>query len=207
VLISYLPLFLGYEWLYTKPDIFHRDISVNNMMYRKKDGKVFGVLNDYDLAIFESSNAPSSKARTGTKPFMAIDLLGSPTDVHRYRHDLESMFYVIVYITTRYHNGKEVDNLPLQNWEELGEVALKAAKALFIASALPPLTAFFENFDIWTNEMRKGLLDGRSAHADHTVKLRHAERTASNLPAFDLETLGGHLSFETFYAILDNPVV
>ena len=52
------------------------------MMYRKKDGKIFGVLNDYDLAIFKSNNTPSSRNRTGTRPFMAIDLLGNPTDLH-----------------------------------------------------------------------------------------------------------------------------
>jgi serine/threonine protein kinase len=114
MLITFLALFLGYQWLYMKPGIFHRDISVNNMMYRKKDGKVFGVLNDYDLAIFKSNNAPSSKTRTGTKPFMAIDLLGNPDDVHCYRHDLESMFYVIVYVTSRYHEGQELDDPPLQ---------------------------------------------------------------------------------------------
>jgi hypothetical protein len=46
------------------------------------------------------------KTRTGTKPFMAaIDLLGKPTDMHRYRHDLESLFYVIVYVTSRYDRG------------------------------------------------------------------------------------------------------
>jgi hypothetical protein len=80
------------------------------MRYRMKAGKVFGVLNDYDLAIFKSNNARSSKTRTGTKPFMAIDLLGNPTDVHRYRHDLESLFYAIFYVTSRYHNGSELDN-------------------------------------------------------------------------------------------------
>jgi serine/threonine protein kinase len=69
-------------WLYTKPGIFHHDISINNMMYRKEDRKILGVLNDYNLAIFKSNNTPSSKTHTGTKPFMAIDLLENPTDVH-----------------------------------------------------------------------------------------------------------------------------
>lgn len=195
----------GYEWLHTKPGIFHRDISVNNMMYRKKGGKIFGVLNDYDLAILKSNNTPSSKTRTGTRPFMAIDLLGKPTDVHRYRHDLESLFYVIVYVTSRYHEGQDIDDPPLQNWEELGEVALKAEKEAFITRPPPPPTPSFKKFHVWINKMRKGLLAGRTAHTDHIINLQHAEAT-SNTPTFDLETLGGHLSFETFQAILDNPV-
>jgi serine/threonine protein kinase len=203
MLITFLPLFLGYEWLYTKPGIFHRDISVNNMMYRKKDGKVFGVLNDYDLVIFKSNNAPSSKTRTGTKPFMAIDLLGNPTDVHRYRHDLESMFYVIVYVTSRYHEGQELDDPPLQCWEELGEVALKAEKALFITGALPLSSRLFENFDVWTDKMREALLQGRASYARHLGKLRRAERLAGSIPVFDLETLDGHVSFKVFGDIFD----
>jgi serine/threonine protein kinase len=196
----------GYEWLYTKPRIFHRDISLNNMMFRKKDGKIFGVLNDFDLALFRTNTTQSSKDRTGTKPFMAIDLLGNPTDVHRYRHDLESLFYVIVYVTSRYHNGQEIDNPPLQDWVDLGEVALKAVKRGFFSDPLPPTSPFYANFDVCIGKMRKALLQGRSAHADHTEELRQAERAASTLLAFDLETSCGHLSFKTFQAILDGTV-
>ncbi|KAF8800096.1 hypothetical protein BYT27DRAFT_7175755 [Phlegmacium glaucopus] len=179
-------IFQCYEWLYTKPGIFHRDISVNNMMYREKDGKIFGVLNDYDLAIFKSNNAPSSKTRIGTKPFMAVDLLGNPADadVHRYRHDLESMFYVIVYVTSRYHEGHEIVNPPLQHWEEFGESALKAEKKAFLSDPPPPSTPLFDNFHIWINLMRKALLEGRSAHTDHTIKLQRTE-VRSNLLTFD----------------------
>jgi Fungal protein kinase len=203
LIIVFLPLPLGYEWLYTKPGIFHRDISVNNMMYRKKSGKIFGVLNDYDLAIFKSNDAPSSKTRTGTKPFMAIDLLGNPTDVHRYRHDLESMFYVIVYVISRYHNGEEIDDPPLQGWEELGEVMLKAEKKAFLGDVLPPATLAFENFDIWTEKMRETLSQGRASYTRYQGRLRRAERVAGSISEFDMETMDGHVSFEVFRDIFD----
>lgn len=170
-------------------------------MFRKKDGKIFGVLNDYDLALLGTNDTPTSKNRTGTKPFMAMDLLGKPTDVHRYRHDLESLFYVIVYVTSRYDNGRELDNPPLQDWEDLGEVALKASKSQFLIDPLPPTTPAYLNFDIWTNEIRNMLLEGHSAHANHIVALRRAERAAGNLPLFDLETLGGRVSFKVFWEI------
>ena len=52
-----LPLSLGYEWLYTKPDIFHRDISINNMMYRKKDGKIFEFSMTM-ISLFSSKTTP-----------------------------------------------------------------------------------------------------------------------------------------------------
>lgn len=172
-------------------------------MYRKRDGRVIGVLNDYDLAIFTSNNTPSSKTRTGTRPFMAIDLLGSPTDVHRYCHDLESMFYVIVYVTSRYHNGQEIDDPPLQDWEELGEVTLKATKALFITGVLPPPTPLLENFETWTEKMRETLLQGRASYARHLGELRRAERVSGSIPVFELETMGGHVSFKVFGDIFD----
>ena len=84
---------------------------------------------------------------------------------------------------------------------QLREVTLKlatAAKKVFLGDVLPLPTPLFENFNIWTNKMRKGLLEGRSTHADHIVMLRWVERTRSTLPVFDSETLHGHLSFKTF---------
>jgi len=101
---AFRDVFKCYQWLYLQPGIFHRDISLNNVMFRKKDGKIFGVLNDYDLALLKKNDAPTSKVRTGTKPFMAFDLIGCPNDVHRYRHDLESLLYVLVYVTSIQHS-------------------------------------------------------------------------------------------------------
>ena len=57
------------------PKILHRDISLNNLMFRKEDGNVYAVLNNLDLAIDVDVQSLSSKHHTGTKPFMAIDLL------------------------------------------------------------------------------------------------------------------------------------
>ena len=175
-------------------------------MYRKKDGKIFGVLNDYNLAIFKSNTTPSSKTRTGTKPFMAIDLLGQNPDVHRYRHDLESMYYVIVFVTTRYHDSKEIADPPLQEWVDLGENYLKSTKVMFITETPPPATPSYVTFDVWTERMRDPLIQGRISHTRHLGEVRRMERVGNTPPVFDVETLNGHFSFETFRAILDYPV-
>ena len=89
---------------------------------------IYGVLCDWDLAEVQSdgansmplhehpraaspvspspgdNNAPSEESdlkpryRTGTGPFMAMDLLRvGPPPLHLYRHDLESLFYILVY--------------------------------------------------------------------------------------------------------------
>ncbi|KAJ7229860.1 hypothetical protein GGX14DRAFT_581489 [Mycena pura] len=79
----------------------HRDISRNNLMYRKIDGKVYGVLNDFDLSVLWNKEPRStSKQRIGTEPYMAVDLLVvGPPPPHLYRFDLESLFYVVAYGT------------------------------------------------------------------------------------------------------------
>ena len=105
----------GYRWLFEVPKILYWDISQHNLMLRKEDDKIYGVLNDLDLAVDADVKSVSSKQRTGTKPFMAIDLLRPNPPVHMYCHDLKSMFYVVVWITSRFHNGEEISDPPLYN--------------------------------------------------------------------------------------------
>lgn len=58
--------------------MLHRDISVDNLMYfRKLNGEIVGVLNDFDLAIVEGYSRNLSYEKTGTIPFMAHQLLQS----------------------------------------------------------------------------------------------------------------------------------
>ncbi|KAJ2912893.1 hypothetical protein MD484_g7522, partial [Candolleomyces efflorescens] len=87
--------------------IAHSDVSLWNLMVRTSsdaDGVTpLGVLNDFDLAAIMEPGAESpSKAgleRTGTKPFMAVDLLMKPSEMikHLYAHDLESMIWCMVW--------------------------------------------------------------------------------------------------------------
>ena len=83
--------------------IRHGDISYNNLMYDSPDdaGEPVGIVNDYDLATWVDHSATNTN-RTGTIPFMAIDLLdgGLEDRIPRlYRHDLESFVWVLAYIT------------------------------------------------------------------------------------------------------------
>jgi Fungal protein kinase len=174
-------------------------------MHRKKDGDVLGVLNDYDLAIFASNNhSPSSKTCTGTQPFMAIDLLGHPTDLHRYRHDLESLFYALVYVTARYHNDQEIEDPLLQDWDDLVEEALKSVKTRFLNDALPKRMPEFSPFIIWIAGFRAALRAGINARTEHEEQMEVATQATeySHSALFHHETLGGHFSFDIFRQIL-----
>ena len=114
----------GHRWLFEHASILHRDISLDNLMLHRRGDKVYGVLNDMDLAVSVGVTNPSSKQRTGTKLFMAIDLLQPDPPVHMYHHDLKLMFYVLIWITSHFNNGKELIEPLLQEWVDLGSMAL-----------------------------------------------------------------------------------
>jgi hypothetical protein len=55
---------------------------------------------DLDLAKELDSGPSGARHRTGTMEFMAIEVLESRA--HTYRHDLESFFYVYLWVIIRY---------------------------------------------------------------------------------------------------------
>ncbi|KAG2104723.1 uncharacterized protein F5147DRAFT_263091 [Suillus discolor] len=57
-----------------KDRVYHRDVSPGNLMWYWKDGKRIGVLNDYDLSSLANDSGSRGNERTGTVPFMALDL-------------------------------------------------------------------------------------------------------------------------------------
>ncbi|KAL2044998.1 hypothetical protein N7G274_002773 [Stereocaulon virgatum] len=88
--------------LYLKGNILHRDISENNIIItgtEKKDGNVAGMLIDLDLAKVAGSGRSGARHQTGTMEFMAIEVLQGID--HTYRHDLESFFYVLIWLCAR----------------------------------------------------------------------------------------------------------
>lgn len=105
--------------------ILHRDISVNNVMItlgHRIDG-FQGFLIDLDLAHRMDDNTDTTTHhRTGTMEFMAIGALGAES--HTYRHDLESFFYVFLWLCIHYHpdgTGQMISPTPavLKSWSKL----------------------------------------------------------------------------------------
>ncbi|KAL9122921.1 MAG: hypothetical protein Q9187_000533 [Circinaria calcarea] len=102
--------------LYEDGRILHRDISDNNIIITDpdKEGDPRGMLIDLDLAK-EMDNGPSgARHRTGTREFMAIQVLkGKP---HTYRHDLESLFYVFLWVIIRGRDKTLPKTSSLRDW-------------------------------------------------------------------------------------------
>ena len=91
----------AHQSLYTKGRILHRDISPNNIMITDatKPGDFKGMLIDLNMAKETESGPSGARHRTGTVQFMAIQVLLKAD--HTYRHDIESFFYVLLWMYAR----------------------------------------------------------------------------------------------------------
>jgi hypothetical protein len=111
--------------------IHHRDISDGNLMYwMDSDNQVHGVLNDWDLASLGEADRQVGRERTGTIPFMAVDLLLVGNVLHLYRHDVESFVWVVLYWITGGPNG------PSKEWMQDHRAAGHAKYSFTMMSTL-----------------------------------------------------------------------
>ncbi|KAL2886035.1 Protein kinase domain protein [Ceratocystis lukuohia] len=87
--------------LYVTGKILHRDISPNNIIITNPEtaNGFKGMLIDLDLAKVLDSEPSGARYRTGTIRFMAVEVLRKKD--HTYRHDLESFFYVLLWMCAR----------------------------------------------------------------------------------------------------------
>ncbi|KAG2341852.1 hypothetical protein BDR05DRAFT_1060717 [Suillus weaverae] len=120
-----------------KEGVHHRDVSPGNMMWYEIDGKLMGVLNDYDLSSLANDSGPRGNECTGTVPFMALDLLTAEAQrgevKHLYRHDLESFMWCFAWIAMRYENGAllPAGSRPFDEWATLNALTCGMKKYYF----------------------------------------------------------------------------
>jgi serine/threonine protein kinase len=91
----------GHKSLLEDGKILHRDVSENNIIIVAfpAEGDPKGRLIDLDLAKELGSMPSGATHRTGTMQFMAIEVLQG--NGYTYRHDLESFFYVFLWMCIR----------------------------------------------------------------------------------------------------------
>ncbi|KAG7090111.1 hypothetical protein E1B28_011723 [Marasmius oreades] len=200
-----------HRWLVTVPGIMHRDISVNNLMYRVDGDRKFGVLNDFDLACtLEENRRATSKQRTGTKPFIAIDLLALVKRTegmakHFVRHDLESLVYVFAWIVCRYENGQEIKEPPLEEWCKGDWPRVTTTKrAWFLDTEPDPITPRYKSLRPILIRLKSQVGDGLYALKRHTAKIDLDPQLAGIIP-FKHETLDDHVTYVTILTALDPP--
>ncbi|KAF5358737.1 hypothetical protein D9757_012256 [Collybiopsis confluens] len=184
-----------HRWLYTEANILHRDLSMGNIMFRRVGGKVYGVLNDFDLSSFlPLRDEPSSQWRTGTRPYMACDLLmkgwcGGPL----YRHDLESLFYIMLILCCHYKSPDRAlpfKDWPYRNWFTSDDATVATNKGYFITwtQSAFPLQSRFERFRKWLDAIYRCFSVGYS-HRHHQWML------GDPINNEEQETLAGHVTY------------
>ncbi|KAJ3798927.1 protein kinase [Lentinula aff. detonsa] len=205
-----------HHWVWKYPRILHRDISQGNIMVREKNGKKYGVLNDWDLAIWldNKRDGPTSRFRTGTRPYMAHEQHSVKwKGPHRYRHDLESIFFVILLLACLYSRPDEKlphpkdETYRYEEWHQSDDEFLSDKKYRTVNAAdwEPPVTAFFSGFLLWLITLQDSFRLGFHEQGTFHRAVRQSSklgRLHTEMNSFDEDTLGGHLSYEVIVSIV-----
>ena len=135
----------------------------------KLEPQVRGALTDYDLsswvASLKSGYTKSSQQQTGTPPYMAQELLKGTSNTHLDRHDVESLFCVMLLMCARHTTHPTEDTqrsvfmrsstqLPYQRWFDQQDYAtLGSLKETFFSDMQAiELSPTFEDFRLWLEE-------------------------------------------------------
>ncbi|KAG2132080.1 hypothetical protein DEU56DRAFT_914276 [Suillus clintonianus] len=149
--------------------VYHHDVSPNNLkVYKTLDGRWIGVYNDFDLS--STQDIPSCQERTGTVPFMAIELLTQAAIEgqvkHLYQHDAESFIWVLVYVCLCYERGVFIGKRsPLNAWLRADAVECRMRKNDFLTFGRKTVEPTPSQKDNW-NVARSCLRPIRSYYMD-----------------------------------------
>lgn len=106
-------------------------------MYNKELG--CGVLCDYDLSISRRKSRVPGTDRTGTVPFMAVDLLThkywNGDIVRLYRHEFEAFLWILPFVFLRYQNGEPQRKTPVEGWMTSNYITCTQQKTHFCSGS------------------------------------------------------------------------
>ena len=188
-----------------------KEISTNG----EWEQRVYGVLTDYDLSMWtknlKNDRIGTSQQHTGTPPYMAYELLEGLNDTRLYRHDLESLFYVMLLLCAHHTFNETIDEdtkatrrmltrrtgvLPYkawidrrnQSWSTLG--GLKYSFFYFEEPNSIALSPAFEGFRPWLVWGWLCFGEGMSKRFRHNIQQEYGRAPAGEDVPFDDETLG-----------------
>ncbi|PQK17516.1 hypothetical protein BB8028_0008g00270 [Beauveria bassiana] len=116
--------------LYYDARLLHRDISPGNIIILDHQDKEQpkGLLIDLDSAISLDEASEAELGITGTRPFMAIGVLRN--EPYTCRHDLESFFYVLIWMIITDDTESPPEGSRLRRWSNGDWDSLAAHKTL-----------------------------------------------------------------------------
>ena len=171
-----------------------------NLMFQRENDAVVGILIDFDQAIAVPHTPATSRHRTGTAPFMAIEMLRDANTIHELHHDLESFLYVLVWHSCGYRGKEKAGTAgdPLGGWRKGSNKDIAKSKGAFILI-----------LDNWRESLLPGKLRTKSmlllrTYVERENQLEHskmialiAEATAES--AAPLQTVQ-QITYENFMA-------
>ncbi|ELR04271.1 hypothetical protein GMDG_06671 [Pseudogymnoascus destructans 20631-21] len=155
----------GYESLHGRASMLQRDVSIGNLMMNEDvdNPSWASFLIDLDLAIRSEREEPSgARSMTGTRAFMAIGVLLG--EKHSFMHDLESFFWVLLWICIHYNGPAEkptvVHRFDKWNFSETEELAESKKGAVvhegdFKRMIEENIRPYYKSLQPWLNRLRK----------------------------------------------------
>jgi len=184
-----------------------------------KPKQVYGVLTDYDISSWtgslNSDHTKTSQQWIGTPLYMAQELLDGRRPLHLYRHDVESLFYVMLLVSARYsivppqqQNQPRVvmrgsAGLPYDDWfNERCHHTLSCLKSSFLVGMCPiELSPDFKDFHPWLFGIQYWFSEGfkcrppsKEGVPDWAIAMVGDDVEPAADP-YDDETLGGYIEY------------
>lgn len=199
-------------------------------MYEYHGADLHFVLIDYDMATVLTKKKgeryrPSSKHRTGTLPFMAVELIENAAHCfdeaddykpipHLFRHDVESVFWLSVWcpaVLTEPQNAyetkrKEKNMAVVRAWETTDLMQIAKDKSYTRKAPLElsgiRLLGNAKCLDMWYHKWNVIWAKVDQVMTDVKLKDAYAKIRGQPAPKFDYETAGGLLTREAIMAAL-----
>ena len=123
----------GHAFLW-KHSIEHINPSLWNVKYHPI--RKYGVLTDFDLPAMSWRTRVAGSNRTGTIPFMALDLLfgeyGEDKVTRHYHHELEAFIWMLPFVFLAYDNGElDPKNRFIKYWITSDQLTCRKEKFFF----------------------------------------------------------------------------
>ncbi|KAF8323590.1 uncharacterized protein EI90DRAFT_3292308 [Cantharellus anzutake] len=199
--MAFISLVQAHHDLYEKAGILHRDISINNLMVDCGD-PCKGILIDLDMAALDRDpdtdvllDVPALPG--ATLPFRSIELCyPDPLPRTRYRHDLESFFFVLIWMAL--YRTKESTDSYFSQWSAGKWSEIRMYKRGFLI--LPSIAYFPDSLPLkeeWILPLWKVFSEGYMAKNSHYSGAQSTEKAT-----FEEETLDYHVSHNIYMKIL-----
>ena len=125
----------GHAFLW-KHSIEHINPSLWNVKYHPI--RKYGVLTDFDLPAMSWRTRVAGSNRTGTIPFMALDLLfgeyGEDKVTRHYHHELEAFIWMLPFVFLAYDNGElDPKNRFIKYWITSDQLTCRKEKLFFLS--------------------------------------------------------------------------